>query len=245
TPRCGSILDPRFGCGLRGSGHAEACAAATVRYPTPYLRCRARLDIPARTSRRIAEYRSTLDLPAGTDTPVLGRAGGHRPLPEVGVPRRFAMPSRIRPTPRRYAPSGSLALPVCSPRVRETREAVGSRVWSPIAVVRAGSMFDHQSVSWSSPGSLESWAARVARAVPCTNESRAVRVCSISMSVSPIPSRARNSVSYFVEAPGPGTGRPVARSVIQGWAWQLAQFASAIAVTHSRQSAPSGIVTVS
>ncbi|MEU6555380.1 hypothetical protein ABZ915_34755 [Streptomyces sp. NPDC046915] len=36
-------------------------AAFTVRKPTPYLRCKARFDIPARASRRIAAYRSTLD----------------------------------------------------------------------------------------------------------------------------------------------------------------------------------------
>jgi hypothetical protein len=48
-------------------------AAFTVRKPTPYLRCKARFDNPARASRRIAAYRSTLDF-NGTGAPTPRRA---------------------------------------------------------------------------------------------------------------------------------------------------------------------------
>lgn len=43
----------------RGSGQAEFTAFRTVRYVTPYFRSRARIDTPARWSRRIAAYSST------------------------------------------------------------------------------------------------------------------------------------------------------------------------------------------
>jgi hypothetical protein len=63
----GSSFDARGGKGLRGFGHADANAAVTVRRPTRYFDSSARLDIPARASRRIAAYRSTFDM-GGIDT---------------------------------------------------------------------------------------------------------------------------------------------------------------------------------
>ncbi|MFG3023724.1 hypothetical protein ACGFZQ_35200 [Streptomyces sp. NPDC048254] len=64
-----SSLVLRGGSCLRGSGQTDSMAAFAVRKPTPYLRCRARFDIPARVSRRIAAYRSTLDF-GGTGGPL-------------------------------------------------------------------------------------------------------------------------------------------------------------------------------
>ncbi len=49
-----SSFDGRAGYFLRGSGQAEASALSTVRHPTPYLRCSASTDSPARASRRMA-----------------------------------------------------------------------------------------------------------------------------------------------------------------------------------------------
>ncbi|WP_408055089.1 SulP family inorganic anion transporter [Streptomyces mutabilis] len=46
---------------FRGSGRTGSNAVFTVRTPTPYSRIKARYDIPARASRRIAAYESTLD----------------------------------------------------------------------------------------------------------------------------------------------------------------------------------------
>lgn len=47
--------------GARWAGQAEPRAAFTVRQPSWWVRCNRRSDIPARASRRIAAYRSTLD----------------------------------------------------------------------------------------------------------------------------------------------------------------------------------------
>ena len=58
----GSKAVARGGSFFRGSGQAEFTAFRTVRYVTPYLRSRARIDIPARWSRRIAAYSSTCDI---------------------------------------------------------------------------------------------------------------------------------------------------------------------------------------
>lgn len=49
-----SSRDPRLGGGFLAFGHADSSAAATERYPTPRLRCRARFDISVLASRRIA-----------------------------------------------------------------------------------------------------------------------------------------------------------------------------------------------
>jgi MFS family permease len=49
-----SSFDDRGGGLFGGCGQAEASALTTVRRPTLYLRSRARPDIPARASRRIA-----------------------------------------------------------------------------------------------------------------------------------------------------------------------------------------------
>lgn len=79
----------RGGSCLRGSGQTDSMAAFTVRKPTPYLRCKARFDIPARASRRIAGYRSTLDF-GGISAPSPRRAlpASHR-KPPSGVKTRF------------------------------------------------------------------------------------------------------------------------------------------------------------
>ncbi|MGW7434072.1 hypothetical protein ACWGIN_31645 [Streptomyces sp. NPDC054861] len=64
----GSSAVARGGSFFRGSGQAEFTAFRTVRYVAPYLRSRARIDVPARWSRRIAAYSSTFDICGMTST---------------------------------------------------------------------------------------------------------------------------------------------------------------------------------
>ena len=58
----GSRRDLRGGCCLRGAGHADSSANATVRRPTEYFNASARLESPSSLAfLRIAAYNSTLE----------------------------------------------------------------------------------------------------------------------------------------------------------------------------------------
>ncbi len=57
----GSSSDARGAIFFRGRGHADSKALRTVGCETPCLRITARIDRPARTSRRSAAYSSVLD----------------------------------------------------------------------------------------------------------------------------------------------------------------------------------------
>lgn len=61
----------------------------TVCQVTPYLRCRARIDIPARWSRRIAAYRSALDFDRRIGAPQREKHS-HRPTTRPQLPLKHS-----------------------------------------------------------------------------------------------------------------------------------------------------------
>ncbi|WP_187283336.1 hypothetical protein [Streptomyces sp. t39] len=120
----------RGGSFFRGSGQAEFTAFRTIRYVTPYLSSRARIDVPARWSRRIAAYNSTFDICGMTSTfhqehpdavacPGPAAAGAASAAGTATAPRPTH--GRVRPcTPRFTKARGS---------PRHLREAVVKTLW--------------------------------------------------------------------------------------------------------------------